>query len=162
MAEETEFTVGTQASCSDGLCGEVSRMIIDPGTRRLTHLVIGPKDRRELGRLVPIDLVDSTSGEVRLRCTLAEFGNLDAAEETELAEYADSGGHLDLPPLGGLLSDYYRERRLVELNKCFTIGPCADQQLTCNFGRASRAAPDCLALADSPALLAQVGGGDGR
>ena len=92
MAEETEFTVGTRASCSDGLCGEVSRMVIDPGTRRLTHLVIGPKDRRELGRLVPIDLVDSTSGEVRLRCTLAEFGNLDAAEETELAEYADSGG----------------------------------------------------------------------
>ena len=92
MAEETEFTVGTQASCSDGLCGEVSRMIIDPGTQRLTHLVIGPKRRRELGRLVPIDLVESTSGEVRLRCTLAEFGNLEAAEETELVEDGGSGG----------------------------------------------------------------------
>jgi hypothetical protein len=97
MAEETEFTVGTQASCSDGLCGEVSRMIIDPGTRRFTHLVIGPKHRRELGRLVPIDLVESTSGEVRLRCTLAEFGNLDAAEETELVEDAGWGG---MGPLG--------------------------------------------------------------
>jgi hypothetical protein len=92
MAEETEFTVGTQASCSDGLCGEVSRVIIDPGTRRLTHLVIEPKHRREPGRLVPIDLVDSTSGEVTLRCTLAEFGNLEAAEETELAEGGGSGG----------------------------------------------------------------------
>jgi sporulation protein YlmC with PRC-barrel domain len=92
MAEETEFTVGTRASCSDGLCGEVSRVIIDPGTRRLTHLVIEPKHRRELGRLVPIDLVDSTSGEVTLRCTLAEFGNLEPAEETELAEDGGSGG----------------------------------------------------------------------
>ena len=92
MAEETEFTVGTQASCSDGLCGEVSRVIIDPGTRRLTHLVIEPKHRRGLGRLVPIDLVDTTSGEVRLRCTLAEFGNLEAAEETELVEGGGSGG----------------------------------------------------------------------
>jgi hypothetical protein len=92
MAEETEFTVGTQASCSDGLCGEVSRMVIDPGTRRLTHLVIEPKHRRGLGRLVPIDLVDSTSGEVRLRCTLAEFGNLEAAEETEQVEGGGSGG----------------------------------------------------------------------
>jgi sporulation protein YlmC with PRC-barrel domain len=92
MAKETEFTVGTQASCSDGLCGEVSRMVIDPGTRRLTHLVIEPKHRRGLGRLVPIDLVDNTSGEVRLRCTLAEFGNLEAAEETELVEDGGSGG----------------------------------------------------------------------
>lgn len=92
MAEETEFTVGTQASCSDGLCGEVSRLIIDPGTRRLTHLVIGPRHRHEPGRLVPIDLVDSTSGEVRLRCTLAEFGNLDPAEETQLVEGGGSGG----------------------------------------------------------------------
>ena len=92
MAEETEFTVGTQASCSDGLCGEVSRVIIDPGTRRLTHLVISPNHRRGPGRLVPVDLVDSTGGEVRLRCTLAEFGNLDAAEETQLVEGAGSGG----------------------------------------------------------------------
>jgi hypothetical protein len=92
MAEETEFTVGARASCSDGLCGEVSRVIIDPGTRRLTHLVIGPKHRRGRGRLVPVDLVDSTSGEVRLRCTLAEFGNLDPAEETQLVEDAGSDG----------------------------------------------------------------------
>jgi sporulation protein YlmC with PRC-barrel domain len=92
MAEEMEFTVGTQASCSDGLCGEVSRMIIDPGTRRVTHLVIEPKHRREPGRLVPVDLVDSTSGEVRLRCTLAEFGNLDTAEETDLVEGVGTGG----------------------------------------------------------------------
>ena len=92
MAEETEFTVGTQASCSDGLCGEVSRMIIDPGTLRVTHLVIEPKHRQGRGRLVPIDLVDSTSGEVRLRCTLAEFGNLEPAEETELVEGDGSGG----------------------------------------------------------------------
>jgi sporulation protein YlmC with PRC-barrel domain len=91
MAEEMEFTVGTQASCSDGWCGEVSRMIIDPGTRRVTHLVIDPKHRLGLGRLVPIDLIDSTSGEVRLRCTLAEFGTLEGAEETELVE-GGSGG----------------------------------------------------------------------
>ena len=29
------------------------------------------------------DLVDATTGEVRLRCTLAEFENLDPAEETQ-------------------------------------------------------------------------------
>src|SRR6266851_1499230 len=83
MAEETEFAMGDTANCSDGLCGEVSRMIIDPGTRSVTHLVIEPKHRREPGRLVPLDLVDTTTGEIRLRCTLAEFDQLDSAEETQ-------------------------------------------------------------------------------
>ena len=33
-------------------------------------------------RLVPLDLVDATTGEIRLRCSLAEFEKLDPAEET--------------------------------------------------------------------------------
>ena len=92
MAAETEFAIGATASCSDGLCGEVSRMIVDPAARSVTHLVIEPKHRREPGRLVPLDLVDTTTGEIRLRCTLAEFGELDPAEETELLEGAGGMG----------------------------------------------------------------------
>ncbi len=52
----TEFTLGAQASCSDGSCGEVIRTILDPATRTVTHLVIEPKHRKMDGRLVPIDL----------------------------------------------------------------------------------------------------------
>lgn len=81
MAEETEFAIGAEASCVDGLCGEVSRIIVDPATDTVTHLVIEPRHRRELARLVPVDLVDAAAGDIRLRCTLAEFGKLDAAEE---------------------------------------------------------------------------------
>ena len=81
MAKETEFAIGAKASCVDGLSGEVSRIIVDPATDTVTHLVIEPKHRRELARLVPVDLVDATAGDIRLRCTLAEFDKLDAAEE---------------------------------------------------------------------------------
>ena len=81
MAEETEFAIGAKASCVDGLCGEVSRIIVDPAADTVTHLVIEPKHRRELARLVPVDLVDAAAGDIRLRCTLAEFDKLDAAEE---------------------------------------------------------------------------------
>jgi sporulation protein YlmC with PRC-barrel domain len=91
MAEETEFAMGVKASCVDGLCGEVSRMIIDPVTDTVTHLVIEPKHRRETARLVPLDLVETTAGGIRLRCTLAEFGRLDEAEETELVETGIEG-----------------------------------------------------------------------
>jgi len=63
----TEFTIGAEASCTDGVCGEVTRVVIDPIAETVTHLVIEPKHRVGLARLVPLDLVDDTAGEVRLR-----------------------------------------------------------------------------------------------
>jgi sporulation protein YlmC with PRC-barrel domain len=87
-----EFLLGAKASCSDGHCGEVRRTILDPVAMTVTHLVIQPGHHGELGRLVPVELADVTAGEIRLRCTLAEFGRLDPAEETDLEEGADYGG----------------------------------------------------------------------
>jgi sporulation protein YlmC with PRC-barrel domain len=95
MANTTPFTIGADASCADGVCGEVSRVVVDPVARAVTHLVVEPKGRQGLGRLVPLDLVDVAGGEVRLRCTVAEFEKLDAAEETQFVPgtrgYADYG-----------------------------------------------------------------------
>jgi len=88
----TEFKMGARASCSDGSCGEVRRTILDPGTRTITHLVIENKHESGSGRLVPVGLIDATGDEIRLRCTLAEFGQLDPAEEVDLAEGVDYGG----------------------------------------------------------------------
>jgi sporulation protein YlmC with PRC-barrel domain len=102
MAEETEFAIGAEASCVDGSCGEVSRIIVDPATETVTHLVIEPKHRRELARLVPVDLVDAAAGDIRLRCTLAEFDKLDAAEELAPVENVLGGLGVGgmMPPMG--------------------------------------------------------------
>jgi hypothetical protein len=89
MAAETKFTIGAPASCSDGHCGEVRRLIIDPATDAVTHLVIQPGHRKEAARLVPCHLVETTDGEIRLRCTRAEFDRLDHADERYLADDAD-------------------------------------------------------------------------
>ena len=86
MAEETAFVMGAKVSCVDGPGGEVSRLIVDPATQTVTHLVIEPKHRMGTGRLVPLDLVDSTAGGIRLRCTVEEFGTLEPAEEMELVD----------------------------------------------------------------------------
>ena len=83
MAEAAEFKIGAKANCSDGYCGELRRVIIDPADQAITHLVIEPKHRREPGRLVPIDLVDATLGQIGLRCTIAEFSQLDPADDLE-------------------------------------------------------------------------------
>ena len=82
MADIT-FTIGIAATCSDGPCGSVTRVVVDPVARELTHLVVEPVHRAGLGRLVPLDKVESHDGEVRLRYTLAEFEALPSAEETD-------------------------------------------------------------------------------
>lgn len=99
MAEVTGLTIGAEASCSDGLCGKVSRLVIDPVARTITHLVIEPRDRREPGRLVPLNLVDAAAAGIRLRCTIAEFGELDLAEETDLVDGA--AGYAQAESVGG-------------------------------------------------------------
>ncbi len=105
MAETTQFTIGADVSCSDGVCGEVSRVVIDPVARAVTHLVVGPKHRQGLGRLVSLDLVDASSGEISLRCTLAEFDKLDHAEES--CFLPGTGGHAGYDPEHVLSWPYY-------------------------------------------------------
>ena len=81
-SERAPFIIGSSVSCSDGACGELRRVVVDPVARVLTHLVVEAKHRQGLGRLVPIDLVSASSTEIHLRCTMAQFDALDHAEET--------------------------------------------------------------------------------
>jgi hypothetical protein len=82
MAEATLFTIGADARCTDGDCGAVIRVVVNPVVREVTHIVVEPKHRVGLGRLVPLTLVKSSGDEVELDCTLGEFEQLDLAEET--------------------------------------------------------------------------------
>jgi sporulation protein YlmC with PRC-barrel domain len=103
------FSIGTSVSCSDGHCGELRRVVIDPAARTLTHLVVEPKHRKSSGHLVPVDLVESSSDGIRLRCTLAEFNALEEAEETQLLSGLDEGWAVGMEPT---LSDPSRIRAL--------------------------------------------------
>ena len=89
MAGNTPFRIGADASCSDGACGQVSRIIVNPVGREVTQLVIEQKHRNGSGRLVPVDLVEATTGQIRLRCTLAEFEALPPAQKTEVVPDLD-------------------------------------------------------------------------
>jgi len=82
LSETTQFRIGSKVSCSDGACGELSRVVLDPVTRALTHLVVEPRFK-PTGHLVPIALVDSQDDEIRLRCTRAQFATLDEADLTQ-------------------------------------------------------------------------------
>jgi hypothetical protein len=81
-----QFTIGSAVRCGDGACGQLRRVVIEPIDRVLTHLVVKPDRRERPSRLVPIGIVDSaargTSGEIVLRCSLAEFETFERAQET--------------------------------------------------------------------------------
>jgi sporulation protein YlmC with PRC-barrel domain len=92
MARDTPFRIGADASCSDGACGHLSRIIVNPVAREVTQLVIEQRHRNGSGRLVPVDLADATTGQLRLRCTLAEFQALPPAQKTEVVPDLDPTG----------------------------------------------------------------------
>jgi sporulation protein YlmC with PRC-barrel domain len=83
MAGTAQFTIGTEASCSDGAVGRLYRVIVDPIAEKVTHLVVEPEHRRDPNRLVPLDVVDAGSDGIQLRCTRAEFEKLEPAEENQ-------------------------------------------------------------------------------
>lgn len=87
MPESHVFRLGADVRCPDGDCGLIKSLVISPADDAVTHLVVEPAHRQGLGKLVPLRLVDTTlgpaaSGEVRLLCPVAEYGQLEAAEAT--------------------------------------------------------------------------------
>jgi sporulation protein YlmC with PRC-barrel domain len=94
MADTAAFTIGAEVSCSDGAIGKVSRVVVDPIAKALTHLVVEPGFRQGPSRLVPLDLVvgGGDGGEVRLSCTKTEFENLEPAEESKFIPRTTSFG----------------------------------------------------------------------
>ena len=93
MADTAEFAIGAEASATDGPVGKVSRVVVDPVAKALTHLVVEPGLGQGPSRLVPLDLVDGGgASEVRLSCTKAEFENLEPAEETKFVPRTTSYG----------------------------------------------------------------------
>jgi hypothetical protein len=113
MTEAIRFTIGAEVSCSDGTCGEITRVVVDPVARAVTHLVVEPKHRRGHGRLVPLDLVDATSG-IALRCTRAEFEQLDPAVEAHFLP--GSGGFAGYGSHEAVAWPYYGNRMPTNTN----------------------------------------------
>src|SRR5690242_639524 len=97
VAQMMPLRIGAGASCTDGACGQVSRLIVNPVTREVTHLAVDPRHRAGPGRLVPVDLADATTGQVRLRCTLAEFQALPPSQQAESVRDLDPTGHGNAP-----------------------------------------------------------------
>jgi sporulation protein YlmC with PRC-barrel domain len=106
MSDTADFVIGTDVACSDGKCGQLRRVVLDPVARTLTHLVVESGRPRGIDRLVPIDLVVPAAEEITLRCTMVEFDALEDAEETHVLPGAGGPpGYEQAPPYYGLATD---------------------------------------------------------
>jgi hypothetical protein len=84
LSESTEFIIGSGVSCSDGPCGELTRVVVDPAARRVTHLVVEPPHGGGTSRLVPVRMAGADTAAIHLRCTMSQFEGLREAEETQI------------------------------------------------------------------------------
>ena len=74
--------LGASVRCEDDVLGELADVVIDPTTKRVTHLVVQPHHDDGPARLVPIDLAQEGDGqEISLHCTMEEVRRLAPAHE---------------------------------------------------------------------------------
>jgi len=99
------IAIGTTASCTDGPCGEVRCVVVDPVSRDVTHVVVETKHRRGLGRLVPLNLLVAAGDQVTLTCDLAAFEELEVAEQIQFMPR--SVGYATYTPKETLTLPYY-------------------------------------------------------
>ena len=71
--------------CADGQYGVLSDVVIDPTTRRVTHLVVQPHHRHDLARLVPVDRAQARPASdpgISLDYTISEISDLDPVQRS--------------------------------------------------------------------------------
>ena len=77
--------LGSPVRCADEAFGELADVVIDPTTRRVTHLVVQPDRPSEPARLVPVERArggEQAEGTILLDATVAEIGRLESVRES--------------------------------------------------------------------------------
>jgi sporulation protein YlmC with PRC-barrel domain len=80
--------LGCPVSCTDGPVGELADVVIDPVSRRVTHLVVQPHGQGDRARLVAAERASPEGAGVGLDIAAAEF---EALEFVRTSEYLRVG-----------------------------------------------------------------------
>jgi sporulation protein YlmC with PRC-barrel domain len=76
--------LGSPVRCTDGAFGELADVVIDPTTRRVTHLVVQPRRASEPARLVPVERArggEEANATIVLDGSVADIGRLESVRE---------------------------------------------------------------------------------
>ncbi|MEZ4766822.1 MAG: hypothetical protein R2844_00135 [Caldilineales bacterium] len=85
-----DISVNAHVDCSDGSFGRTTYIILQPNTRRVTHVVAERKHGAHKEYLVPIGLIEESSPDtILLRCARREVEAMGEFAETRYAVVAD-------------------------------------------------------------------------
>lgn len=115
-----------KARCADGEVGTVSKIIVDPLSREISHVVVRERNGQGADRRVPIEQVEAVPNEeeIVLGCSSEAFGqcpvlNRDDYVTIHDVEIAHLEDHLHVEP-GEILVPYPRLERGVPRRRFFT------------------------------------------
>ncbi len=73
----TDIPLGAKVRCAGSACGRATHVIINPRTLQVTHWVVREKGLHHTARLVPVDQVIQTAGDViKLCCTRDDLATM--------------------------------------------------------------------------------------
>jgi len=82
-----DIPVNAHVYCHDELCGRLTRVILNPVSKRVTHIVVQDQVIPHIEYLVPMDLVVETTPErLYLRCDQAELARQEPFVDVEFVE----------------------------------------------------------------------------
>jgi sporulation protein YlmC with PRC-barrel domain len=87
-----KLELGCPVRCADETFGELADVVIDPTTRRVTHLVVAPRHAPDLARLVPIARArgdEEADGTIVLDGTVEQIGQLERVHESAYLRLGD-------------------------------------------------------------------------
>ena len=98
------LVLGSPVRCVDSPFGELADVVIDPISRRVTHLVVQPEHRHEAARLVSIERAQSTADGIKLDLSAEELERLEPLREAaflRLGEFpvADPDWEVGIPDM---------------------------------------------------------------
>jgi len=104
-----EIPLNAQVECSDGDCGHIAGVLINPISDQVIHLIVKVNANPDTEYIVPVDKMGETiAGTIQLRCSRAELEKMECFIKTEFIEenvpYRDYGFGGDAYGLG---SYYY-------------------------------------------------------
>ena len=92
---ESDFRVGAEIMCTDGKAGQLKHLIVDPGSKAVTHLVVDTAPHFGVPVLVPRDRVlKATEDGIRLSCSREQLVTMDQFEQAMYVPGTDQQGPL--------------------------------------------------------------------
>ncbi len=85
--EDTLIPVDAEVRCTDGTCGRSTCVLINPITKKVTHLVVKAAAAPHKEYIVPVDsVVEATTDLIQLRCAGKDLAYMDPFVKTEFIE----------------------------------------------------------------------------